>query len=102
MIITLIKVKDDGTILYYTLHDRQPLLMARYALSVAWRSGEGQGREKIYGFETVAEMDRKIRSLFSRRIRAGYKLLYSFMRERPAHSASDAEMAAMLKRRKLS
>lgn len=96
MIITLFKTGKDGKILYYTLHDRQPLLTAPYALTVAWRSGEGQEREKIYGFETIAEMDKKIRELFGRRRKAGYALLYSFMRDRPATARTDSELAAFM------
>jgi len=94
MIMTLYRRDDDGTFRYYSLHDRQPLLTARYALTVAWRVGEGKEREKVYGFDTVAEMDRKIRQLFGRRVKAGYKLLYSFMRERPAGTVPDSAIAA--------
>lgn len=94
MILTMFRTDPDGTIRYYNLHDRQPLLTARYALTVAWRTGEGQEREKIHGFDTLAEMDRKIRELFGRRVKKGYKLLYSFMRDRPAMTVPDAILAA--------
>jgi hypothetical protein len=94
MIITMFRTDPDGIIRYYSLHDRQPLLTARYALTIAWRSGEGRECEKVYGFDTLAEMDRKIRELFSRRIKKGYKLLYSFMRDRPAGSTPDSTLAA--------
>ena len=67
MIITLFKPSDGGAIRYYTIHDRQPLLTDRYALTVAWRTGDGREREKIYGFDTLAAMDKKIRELFGRR-----------------------------------
>jgi len=97
MIITLYRPGSDGQNRYYSLHDRQPLLTARYALTVAWRTGNGREREKIYGFETLAQMDKKIRELFGRRIRAGYKLLYSFARERPESLTSD-EVQALAKR----
>lgn len=95
MIITLYRPGEDGLNRYYSLHDRQPLLTARYALTVAWRTGHGKEREKIYGFDTLAEMDRKIRQLFGRRIRAGYRLLYSFARDRPdAVPTDNDELAA--------
>ena len=90
MIITLYKPGANGSIRYYTIHDRQPLLTARYAMTIAWRSSEGHERERMYGFETIAEMDRKIRRIFGRKIKEGYALLYSFMRERPAGVPSDA------------
>lgn len=94
MIITFYKPGANGAIRYYTIHDRQPLLTAAYALTIAWRTGDGREREKVYGFDTLAEMDRKIRELFGRRIKAGYALLYSFMREKPAGAPADAALAA--------
>lgn len=94
MIITFFKPGADGAIRYYTIHDRQPLLTAKYSLTVAWRTGEGREREKVYGFDTLAEMDKKIRQLFGRRIKVGYKLLYSFMREKPAGAMPDSALAA--------
>ncbi len=94
MIITFFKPGADGAIRYYTIHDRQPLLTAKYSLTVAWRTGEGREREKVYGFDTLAEMDKKIRQLFGRRLKAGYKLLYSFMREKPANTQPDSAIAA--------
>jgi len=88
MIITLYKPGADGSIRYYTIHDRQPLLTARFALTVAWRAGEGREREKIYGFETLSEVDTKVRQVFKRKVKDGYRLLYSFVRERPLAEAT--------------
>lgn len=82
MIITMYKPGANGSIRYYTIHDRQPLLTAKYALTIAWRSGEGREREKIYGFDTAADRDKKIRQIFGRKTKDGYALLYSFIRER--------------------
>lgn len=82
MIITLYKPGTEGAIRYYTIHDRQPLLTARYALTVAWRKGDGREREKIYGFDTAAERDAKLRAIFKRKTKEGYALLYSYLRER--------------------
>lgn len=99
MIITLFKTGEDGRMRYYTLHDRQPVLGAPFALTVAWRTGNGAEREKVYVFETLAEMDRKIREVFGRRARDGYRLLYSFSREpvsRRRESANRVEAAAAL------
>ncbi len=84
MLITLYKKAEDGRLHFYTIHDRQPVLTARYALTAAWRVGDGKERERVYPFDTVADMDRKIRELFTRRIRDGYRLLYSFSRN-PHH-----------------
>ncbi len=100
MIITLFKTSKSGSMQYYTLHNRQALLTEPYALTVAWRTGQGKEHDKIYGFETMAEMDKKIRSIFSKKIKAGYKLLYSFMREKPADASPDSDIAAFLEKRK--
>lgn len=78
---------------YYSLHDRQPLLTSRYALTVAWRAGEGCERDKIYGFDTLARMDQKIRQIFKRKIKDGYTLLYSYIRERPSIEAAVEELS---------
>jgi len=99
MIITLFKTSKNGALQYYTLHNRQALLTEPFALTVAWRTGEGKERDKIYGFETLAEMDRKIRSIFGKKIKAGYKLLYSFMREKPSSASADSDIAAFLEKR---
>ncbi|MGO8695337.1 MAG: hypothetical protein ACLQMF_16875 [Rectinemataceae bacterium] len=80
MIITLIKTAKDGRLHYYTVHDRQPALDAPFALCSAWRIGMGRERERLYRFQSVTERDRMIRTLVSRRIRDGYRLLYSFSR----------------------
>jgi hypothetical protein len=86
MIMTLYKTSPDGSIRYYTIHDRQPLLTSRYALTLASRKGNGQERERIRGFETQTEMDAMIRKVFSKKMKDGYTLLYSFMRERTPES----------------
>jgi len=82
MIITMYKPGANGSIRYYTIHDRQPLLTAKYALTIAWRADEGRECEKIYGFDTAADRDKKIRQIFGRKTKDGYALLYSFIRER--------------------
>jgi len=92
MILTLYKPGADGSIRYYTIHDRQQLLTARYAMTVAWRAGDGREREKMYGFDTIADMDASIRRIFKRKIKDGYTLLYSYIRERPSISATVEEL----------
>lgn len=81
MIVTLFKTGKDGRLLYYSIHDRQQTLSDPYTLTSAWRTGNGKEREKHYSFDCLAHMDTMIRSLLSRRIKAGYKLLYSFSRD---------------------
>lgn len=86
MIMTLYKIGPDGSIRYYTIHDRQALLTSRYALTLASRTGNGQEKESIHGFDTQAAMDAMIRKAFRRKIKGGYTLLYSFIRERSPES----------------
>ena len=80
MIITLCKAGSDGRMLYYTIHDRQQVFDAPFALSAAFRVGLGRERERIHRFDTLADRDKMIRSLISRRIKDGYRLLYTFSR----------------------
>jgi hypothetical protein len=80
MIITLYKAGADGRTFYYTIHDRQQLLDAPFALCAAFRVGMGAERERLHRFESLAERDRLIRSLIKKRLRDGYRLLYTFSR----------------------
>ncbi|MDX9898576.1 MAG: hypothetical protein RBT62_06630 [Spirochaetia bacterium] len=93
MIITLYKPGSNGSIRYYTIHDRQPLLTARYALTIAWRSGEGRECDKVYGFDTVSEMDKKIKQIFRKKLKDGYTLLYSYTRSGTPVETSALEAA---------
>lgn len=93
MIMTLYKSGAKGTLRYYTMHDRQPLLTARFALTIAWRVGNGQETEKIYGFDTRADMDKKLQQIFRRKIQSGYTLLYSFVREQLLEPRIGQQMA---------
>ncbi|MFZ4616919.1 MAG: hypothetical protein ACOYM2_12090 [Rectinemataceae bacterium] len=81
VIVTLMRHGQDGRILYYTIHDRQPSLSAPYALTTAYRVGSGRERERHYDFEDISEMDEAIRFLLARRIKDGYRLLYSWSRD---------------------
>lgn len=94
MIITLYKTGPDGATRYYTIHDRQALLTSRYALTIASRTGNGQEKESIHGFDTQAGMDVMIRKAFRRKIKGGYTLLYSFMRERSPENILGTEYGA--------
>jgi hypothetical protein len=80
MIITLYKIGKDGKTWYYTVHDRQQVLDAPYALSAAWRQGLGRERERLHRFQSLAARDRMIRKLVAQRLKVGYRLLYSFSR----------------------
>jgi hypothetical protein len=80
MIITLYKAGKDDKTLYYTVHDRQPVLDAPYAICASWRIGLGKEREILHRFQSLLERDRMIRRLIARRVKDGYKILYTFSR----------------------
>jgi hypothetical protein len=80
MIITLYKVGKDGKTHYYTIHDRQPVLDAPYAICASWRVGLGKEREKLHRFPSLLDRDLLIRRLIARRVKDGYKILYTFSR----------------------
>ncbi|MBL8965611.1 MAG: hypothetical protein JNG85_01310 [Spirochaetaceae bacterium] len=81
MIVTLYKTGKDGRILYYTVHDRQAGLTSPYALTLAWRTGNGRERERLHLFESLAEMDKMIKTTLAKRFKDGYRLLYSWSRD---------------------
>lgn len=92
--ITLYKTGKHGKMLYYTLHDRQAVLTGHFPLFIAWRAGEGSEREIMRLFDTRAERDAAVRKAFSRKLREGYRLLYSFDRaEARDRGATGAEGA---------
>jgi hypothetical protein len=80
MIITLYKVGKDGKTYYYTVHDRQPVLDSPYSLCASWRVGLGKERERLHRFQTLLDRDKMIRRLIATRVKAGYKILYTFTR----------------------
>jgi hypothetical protein len=80
MIITLYKVGKDGKTHYYTVHDRQPVLDAPYAICASWRVGLGKERERLHRFQSLLDRDKTIRRLIAQRVNDGYKILYTFSR----------------------
>ncbi|SRR6056297_376105 len=82
MIILLRKTTPRGSHFYYTLHDRQSGLFDLYTLTTLWGPSPDGGREKIYSFSTRQELDKKLQEIVSRRLRSGYKVLYSYSRDK--------------------
>lgn len=82
MIILLRKTTPKGSHYYYTLHDRQTGLFEMYTLTTMWGSTPDGGREKVYSFSSSNELDEKLQELISRRLKSGYKVLYSYSRDR--------------------
>lgn len=94
MIVTLFRTGKDGRLLYYTLHDRQQSLTSAFALTTAFRSGNGKEREKLHLFDSLAEMDAMIRLTLRKRFKDGYRLLYSFSRD-ARWAGAEGELAGM-------
>jgi predicted DNA-binding WGR domain protein len=80
MMITLYRTDSTGAAHYYTLHDRQGQLFPVHSFTAAWGRNLSSSREKVYEFETRAEMDAKIRAIIREKIIRGYKVLYSYLR----------------------
>ena len=70
--------ESDGSIRYYSIHNRQPHFFSRYSFTAIWGMDQSTGREKVYTFNTRREMDSKLREIFNDRIARGYKVLYSY------------------------
>jgi predicted DNA-binding WGR domain protein len=80
MMITLYRTDSSGASHYYTLHDRQGHLFSRYSFTVSWGRNLSAAREKLYQFDSQAEMDAKIRNILRGKIVQGYKVLYTYPR----------------------
>jgi predicted DNA-binding WGR domain protein len=90
MMITLYKTDQQGRLQYYSLHDRQGHLFLQHSFTVTWGPGLNTGREKAYAFDTRREMDQKLQELIRSRLESGYKVLYSFFRNREYESLKPA------------
>lgn len=84
MTITFYKNSSEGETRYYTIHDRQGSLFNLYCVTALWGGSTQSGRERVYSFSTEEERDRKVKEICRNKIRAGYKVLYSFSRK-PAY-----------------
>lgn len=82
MTITFYKKSDDGKVQYYSLHDRQGDFFSPFVLTAIWGSELDSGRVKVYSFSTGKEQDKKLRDIFNQRVRNGYRVLYSFARNK--------------------
>lgn len=82
MMITFYKTENDGSLRYYSVHDRQSHLFSRYSFSVIYGMDQGSGRERVFTFKTRRDMDARLREIFTERIEKGYKVLYSYAKKR--------------------
>ncbi|MBI9109291.1 MAG: hypothetical protein JEZ04_21270 [Spirochaetales bacterium] len=78
MMITFFTIENDGSMRYYSVHNRQPHFFSKYSFTAIWGMDQGSGRERVYTFQTRREMDNKLREIFNDRIKRGYKVLYSY------------------------
>ncbi len=81
MMITFYKAQNDGSLRYYSVHDRQSHLFSKYSFSVIYGMDQGSGRERIFAFQTRREMDKRMREIFNERISKGYKVLYAYAKK---------------------
>ncbi len=79
--ITFYKTMEDKSIRYYSIHDRQSHLFSRYSFITIFGIDQGIGRERIYTFSSIYEMDAKLKELCKERREKGYKVLYSFSKK---------------------
>ncbi|GAB4365960.1 MAG: hypothetical protein Kow009_02740 [Spirochaetales bacterium] len=76
----MVKKDPKGHAYYYTIHDRQGSLFAPFTLTVMWGRRLDRPREKVFTFMTHPEMNHKIRWILDRKLRKGYRVLYSYFR----------------------
>jgi hypothetical protein len=82
MMITFYKTEADGSIRYYSVHNRQPHFFSKYSFTSIYGMNQRSGRERVYTFKTRREMDAKMKEIFEDRVIRGYKVLYSYARNK--------------------
>ena len=82
MMITFYKTDASRRLYYYCISDRQRHLFARHSLTVSWGVALTHGRERTLIFATEEEKQQKLQRVISGRVKAGYKLLYTYFRRR--------------------
>jgi predicted DNA-binding WGR domain protein len=82
MMITLYKTDRKDRIHFYSINDRQGHLFSQYTFTANWGSDLSRGREKVYVFDNQGDMDRKLQSVIQARIDKGYRVLYSYFRDK--------------------
>jgi hypothetical protein len=80
MMITLFRPCADGSLRYYTLHDRQSMLFTHFAFTAIAAKGESSSRERLYSFDAADAMDAALVAIIRRKFRGGYRVLYAYLR----------------------
>ncbi|MFP4384795.1 MAG: hypothetical protein ACLFSE_12185 [Spirochaetia bacterium] len=78
MMITMVKITSPKRVYYYHIHDWQGDLFCPYALTVSWGYELTGSRRREYVFDTRKEMDLFLRGLIRKRLKKGYKVLYTY------------------------
>jgi predicted DNA-binding WGR domain protein len=81
MMVTLYKPDKTGRMRYYSISNRQGNLFSPFTFTVTWGVALSAGRERQYVFESQRDLDQKLRELVNSRLKAGYKVLYTFFRK---------------------
>jgi predicted DNA-binding WGR domain protein len=81
MMIALYKINTYNETHYYYIHDYQGHLFSPFTFTAIWGHSQTKGREKSFTFESEQEMKDKISELIFKRLKEGYKLLYSYPQE---------------------
>lgn len=88
--ITFYKTDATRRLYYYCISDRQRHLFAPHSFTVSWGVALTQGRERTFTFATEGEKQQKLQQVISGRVKAGYKVLYTYFRRREYGSLQGA------------
>lgn len=78
MLLALYKMNKSKEMDYYYIHNYQDHLFSPHTFTAIWGKNQGRGREKSFTFDSEDEMHEKINDLFYKKVKQGFKLLYSY------------------------
>ena len=81
MLIALYKIDTYNETRYYYIHNYQGHLFSPFTFTAIWGKSQKKGREKSFVFDSEEEMKDKLSELIFAKLKAGYKLLYSYPQE---------------------
>lgn len=96
MLVTLYKTDEKNRVHYYSIDDRQGNLFTRFHVCVTWGTNPQGGRVKHHELKNQEEKDALIRSLIRKKLKLGYKVLYTYFRDGVGETSESSQNPSQL------